>query len=287
MRWKKQSAIQQKIDEHLRLSKQNSERQMIVERQMRIADMAVMLQKLKDIVRERAKTPEMRGVPGGSTGLMRRRKISFRRPHGPLCDYELDTGLLRESRRLLVAVAKALGQWQRPKYRPIACSTNTIVASGKQHRAALLIADGTSWDLEIAAACGINRRTLVSLSRDKVDAMSIRRTLLIMLTMAAMAPQLTASDRRTLLDVVYGHASGQDLKLDAFLCDSAKASPAVIYIHGGGWRQGDKRPNEKTFRVEFLILDALKDAMQSARIAVVSINYRLSDWPFIRRRWMM
>jgi hypothetical protein len=102
----------------------------------------------------------MTGVPGGSTGLMRRRKISFRRPHGPLCDYELDTGLLRESRRLLVAVAKALGQWQRPKYRPIACSTNTIVASGKQHRAALLIADGTSWDLEIAAACGINRRTL-------------------------------------------------------------------------------------------------------------------------------
>ena len=63
LRWKKQSAIQQKIDEYLRLSKQNSERQMIVERQMRIADMAVMLQKLKDTIRERAKSPEMRGVP--------------------------------------------------------------------------------------------------------------------------------------------------------------------------------------------------------------------------------
>jgi hypothetical protein len=83
MRWKKQSAIQQKIDEHLRLSKQDSERQMIVERQMRIADMAVMLQKLEDIIRERAKSPEMRGVPGGTTGLMRRRKVSFRKPHGP------------------------------------------------------------------------------------------------------------------------------------------------------------------------------------------------------------
>ena len=160
MRWEKQSAIQQKIDEHLRLSKQNFERQMIVERQMRIADMAVMLQKLKDIIWERAKTPEMRGVPGGSTGLMRRRKVSFRKPHGPLFDYELDTGLLRESRRLLVAVAKALGQWQRPKYQPIAGPTSISVPSGKQHRAALLIADGTSWDLEIAAACGINRRTL-------------------------------------------------------------------------------------------------------------------------------
>jgi DNA-directed RNA polymerase specialized sigma24 family protein len=35
MRWKKQSAIQQKIDEHLKLSKQKSERQMIVERPQR------------------------------------------------------------------------------------------------------------------------------------------------------------------------------------------------------------------------------------------------------------
>jgi DNA-binding transcriptional MerR regulator len=113
MRWKKQSAIQQKIDEHLRRSKQDSERQMIVERQMRIADMSVMLQKLEDIIRERANSPEMKDVPGGDTGLMRRRKISFRRPQGPLCDYELDTGLLRESRRLLMAVARALGQMLR------------------------------------------------------------------------------------------------------------------------------------------------------------------------------
>jgi acetyl esterase/lipase len=101
--------------------------------------------------------------------------------------------------------------------------------------------------------------------------MSVRRTLFIMLAVTAMAQS------RTLLDVVYGHASGQDLKLDAFLCDSAKPSPVVIYIHGGGWRQGDKQPNEKTFRVEHEIVDALKSAMQSAGIAVVSINYRLSD----------
>ena len=160
MRWKKQSAIQQKIGERLTLSKQKSERQMIVERQTRIADMEVMLQTMDNIIRERANSPEMRGVPGGSTGLMRRRKGSFRKSHGPLCDYELDTGLMREWRRQLVAVAKALGQWKRPKYRPIACSTSTILPSGKQHRAALLIADGTKPDLEIAAACGINRRTL-------------------------------------------------------------------------------------------------------------------------------
>jgi acetyl esterase/lipase len=107
--------------------------------------------------------------------------------------------------------------------------------------------------------------------------MPVSRTLLVVLLTVAIALQLTAGDGRTLLDVVYGHASGQDLKLDAFLCGSARASPVVFYIHGGGWRQGDKRPPEKTFRVEHMILDALKSAMRSAGIAVVSSNYRLSD----------
>src|SRR5581483_8445190 len=114
-------------------------------------------------------------------------------------------------------------------------------------------------------------------SRDKVNGMSVGLKLLAMLLMAAMDPLLTAGELRTLPDVVYGHASGEDLRLDAFLCNSAKATPVVIYIHGGGWRQGDKRPNEKTFRVESEILGALKTAMQSAGVAVVSINYRLSD----------
>jgi hypothetical protein len=133
---------------------------MISERQERIANMDARWQKLQDLIRTRVNSPEMRGVPGDSTGLMRRRKISFRRPHGPLCDYELDRGLLREMSRLEVAAAKALGQWQTPKYQPTAFPTTTIVPSGKQHRAALLIADGTRSDLDIAAACRINRRTL-------------------------------------------------------------------------------------------------------------------------------
>jgi hypothetical protein len=117
---------------------------------------------LQAIIRERANSPEMRGVPGGSTGLLCRRKVSFSQRHGGLAvhDYELDVPLLRELRRLEVAMAKALGEWQTPKYKPIAFPTSTEVPSGRQHRAALLIADGTRSDLEIAAACGINRRTL-------------------------------------------------------------------------------------------------------------------------------
>jgi acetyl esterase/lipase len=119
--------------------------------------------------------------------------------------------------------------------------------------------------------------TTCHFSRDKVDAMSPARTLLVVLAVVAIPPLPAACEQHTLPDVVYGRAGGHDLKLDAFLCDSPKLSPVVIYIHGGGWRQGDKRPNEKTFHVERMILDALKTRMQSAGIAVVSINYRLSD----------
>jgi hypothetical protein len=47
-----------------------------------------------------------------------------------------------------------------PKYQPIAFSTSRLLPSGKQHRAALLLADGTKSNREIVAACRINRRTL-------------------------------------------------------------------------------------------------------------------------------
>src|SRR5579872_2340952 len=158
MRWKNQLSIQQKIHEHLRLSKQESERQMMIERHMRIASMEARLYEIDDIIRKRAQNPEMQGVPGGSTGVLRQRKVSCRGGKAVYA-YELDTSLLREYRQLLMAVAKALGQWQ-PKYQPIASSTSAALPSGKKHQAALLIADGTKSDLKIAAACRVNRRTL-------------------------------------------------------------------------------------------------------------------------------
>ena len=88
MRWKKQPAIQQKINEHLRLIQLHSEVGMISERQNRVLHLEMKFQDLQGIIRAPA------------------------------------------------------------------------VPSGKKHRAALFIADGTRSDLEIAAACGVNRRTL-------------------------------------------------------------------------------------------------------------------------------
>src|SRR5260370_37416223 len=74
MRWKKQPAIQQEIDEQLRLIELHSEVRMLSERQGGIADIEIRWQELQGIVRQGAKSPEIRGVPCGSTGRRRPRK---------------------------------------------------------------------------------------------------------------------------------------------------------------------------------------------------------------------
>jgi len=70
-----------------------------------------------------------------------------------------------------------------------------------------------------------------------------------------------------LKDVTYGTASGRELKLDAYLSEGASLSPAVIFIHGGGWRRGDKAQ----------VPEFLKQPMQDAGISIISVGYRLSD----------
>jgi acetyl esterase/lipase len=42
-------------------------------------------------------------------------------------------------------------------------------------------------------------------------------------------------------DVPYGRAEGVTLELDVYRPDGARRLPAVIVVHGGGWRTGDKR----------------------------------------------
>jgi len=72
----------------------------------------------------------------------------------------------------------------------------------------------------------------------------------------AALPAPTASD------VPYGEHPRQ--KLDFYQAVSASPAPAVIYLHGGGWIQGDKQDIQKR---NF-------DTLLDAGISVVSINYR-------------
>ena len=65
-------------------------------------------------------------------------------------------------------------------------------------------------------------------------------------------------------DVSYGNHKTQ--VVDVYLPKSDKLTPAMIYIHGGGWTGGDKR---KVLRPK----NGLKNFL-AAGISVVAINYR-------------
>jgi len=68
-------------------------------------------------------------------------------------------------------------------------------------------------------------------------------------------------------DLEYAVEDGESLRLDLYLPKNAKTTPAlVVWIHGGGWKNGDKA------NVNPAILRLSADGY-----AVASINYRLKD----------
>lgn len=71
---------------------------------------------------------------------------------------------------------------------------------------------------------------------------------------------------RIIADRVYSRAGGKDRLADVFLPDSAKRVPVVIWLHGGGWRFGDRH-----------LAPDLAAFSKASGLAVVSIDYRLSD----------
>ena len=78
------------------------------------------------------------------------------------------------------------------------------------------------------------------------------------------------ADTRIERDLVFGRASGRDLKLDLYLPPGDAVKPLIIWIHGGAWWAGSK--------------DGPSPAQQliSSGYAVAQISYRLSQvapWP--------
>ncbi|MDR3457955.1 MAG: alpha/beta hydrolase [Verrucomicrobiae bacterium] len=80
---------------------------------------------------------------------------------------------------------------------------------------------------------------------------------------------LSAAAEQVQADVVYGHAGGQDLKLDIYFPTNAARAhlPVVLYLHGGGWRMGDKA---------MLGLMPGPSELLRRKYLVVSANYRLA-----------
>ncbi len=63
-------------------------------------------------------------------------------------------------------------------------------------------------------------------------------------------------------DVTYGQADGLDLKMDVYYPSAGGPWPGLIFIHGGGWTEGDKSP--------------LPVVPTQAGLLAVSINYRMA-----------
>jgi acetyl esterase/lipase len=66
-------------------------------------------------------------------------------------------------------------------------------------------------------------------------------------------------------DIVYSRPGGRPLRMDAFLPEGDRPSPAVIIVHGGGWEAGDK----------VTYISPILEALAQAGFTWFSIEYRL------------
>lgn len=69
----------------------------------------------------------------------------------------------------------------------------------------------------------------------------------------------------TQADIVYATVDGIQLALDLYLPEGEGPHPAVVYLHGGAWQEGDKSADGETRLA----------ALAAHGIAVLSANYRL------------
>ena len=76
-----------------------------------------------------------------------------------------------------------------------------------------------------------------------------------------MAPFIAENHGKSNLDIIYCTVDGIDLKMDVFYPDQGGPWPALIFVHGGGWSEGDK-------------LGAITTPTHMGYL-VASINYRL------------
>ncbi|HAV76811.1 MAG TPA: alpha/beta hydrolase [Anaerolineae bacterium] len=80
--------------------------------------------------------------------------------------------------------------------------------------------------------------------------------------------QISEKSKGVLLDVTYCTVDGVELKMDVYFpIKQSGKSPLVIYIHGGGWKSGDKHSLQGYIDVPTLL---------DAGFAIAFLNYRLA-----------
>jgi acetyl esterase len=95
----------------------------------------------------------------------------------------------------------------------------------------------------------------------------MKNFLLVCLALACTGPAWAG----LAIDIEYGKAGGESLKLDAYMPEGTGPFPVVILVHGGGWNAGDKSGGpQKGY------MAPMHGALEQAGFAWFSVNYRLA-----------
>jgi acetyl esterase/lipase len=95
--------------------------------------------------------------------------------------------------------------------------------------------------------------------------MKLKAHLVVLFLLAGVPSWGQQADTPSLKDVSYGEHKAQ--AVDVYLPESDKPTPAMVHIHGGGWRVGSKRH----------VPSFLKRAVAEGWLAVVSVEYRFTN----------
>lgn len=87
----------------------------------------------------------------------------------------------------------------------------------------------------------------------------------VALTFALAAQQPAEFEYETRNDIVYSKVADRDLLLDAYLPEKGGPSPAVLVVHGGAWRMGNRKQ-----------LRGYAEALAEIGFVCFAIDYRLA-----------
>jgi arylformamidase len=82
---------------------------------------------------------------------------------------------------------------------------------------------------------------------------------------APAAAQATAATSPSMREIAYGPDPAQ--RFDLYLPRQATGAPTIVYVHGGGWRRGDKAMRG--------LIEAKQKRWTAAGAIVISTNYRM------------
>ncbi len=125
------------------------------------------------------------------------------------------------------------------------------------------------------------------------------KRILFLLALFVMGTAVRADDPKEFLNVPYGTHPRQ--VLDFYQAKSDKPTPVVFYIHGGGWRNGDKKTNPKPFLakgisvaainyryvqqgVEEMVVPPVKAPLEDAARALQFVRSKAKEWNIDKTR---